>query len=131
MKYLPLAIALLSTTVFAKDTTTDINLPVDVEVNKTLKADAVVEKNTSLLSQADNGSVLKTTGEVLVKIEGSADFKAFNKKHNLTITQAYGSFYILKSKESGDLKQVIDELKLMPGVLSATLATANMSIEAQ
>ncbi len=131
MKYLPLAIALLSTTAFAQDSTTDVSVPVDVEVSQKLKADAVTEANADLLLQANNGSVLQATGEVLVKIEGEADFEAFNKKHNLTITQAYGSFYILKSKESGDLKHVINELKLMPGVVSATLATANMSIEAQ
>ena len=132
MKYLPLAIALFSTTIVAQETPNNANssVPSVVETNKTLQADAVTEADASLLLNANNGAVFQATGEILVKLEGNVDFDAFNKKHNLAITQAYGSFYILKSKEGGDLKKVIDELQLMPQVVSATLATANMSIEA-
>ncbi|NQZ80123.1 MAG: hypothetical protein HRT52_03810 [Colwellia sp.] len=132
MKYLPLAIALLSTTAFAQQNTNNVNstAPADIEINKTLSGDDVKEANADFLLNADHGALIKTTGEILVKLEGNVDFDSFNEKHHLTITQAYGAFYILKSENGTDLNQVIEELQLMPQVLSATLATANMSIEA-
>jgi hypothetical protein len=132
MKYLPLAMALLSTTVFAQENTGNINniAPADIEINRTLSGDEVKEANADFLLNANHGALLQVTGEILVKLEGDVDFDSFNQKHHLTITQAYGAFYILKSNNGTDLSQVIAELQLMPNVVSATLATANMSIEA-
>lgn len=69
------------------------------------------------------------TGEIIVKLSSDVDFNHFNNTHDLSIKQAYESFYILKSNSGNDLLSIVKQLKAMPEVLSATIDLVDRSVD--
>lgn len=96
-----------------------------------------VNSNTIDLPNVISGEVLysedgffeyRVTGEVIVKLTGDVDFTEFNQRHNLTITQAYKNYYVLKGAAEKNLLSVVDELVALPNVASATIDIVDKNV---
>lgn len=71
------------------------------------------------------------TGEIIVKLNKEVDFSQFNQDNDLIITQAYQSFYVLKSVSNKDMLPLVDALKQLDGVTSVTLELAQKGVIAK
>ncbi|SFC78991.1 hypothetical protein [Pseudoalteromonas denitrificans] len=157
MKLLILASSLLSMSVFAEDVSSvDLSkltiTPVEslklsqknVTINGTIYQQNIrtISKNGiksftvdtpilvvgEIVNSVDGFSSYDVTGEIIVKLSGDADLEKFTQDNNLSIKQAYKSFYILKASDKNNLLPIVAQLKSLPNVVSATIDLADKSI---
>ncbi|CAM4138322.1 hypothetical protein [Pseudoalteromonas byunsanensis] len=77
----------------------------------------------------DNGlNAYQATGEVLIQLAAFANADEVAKAHNLTLKQAYKSFYVVTSKQE-NLAQVLAALQQEGTVVSASLGLKDLGVK--